>query len=223
MNFHKNHWLLFSFMFFGFIGLAFIVGIGPALWVQRHSEPLPGAVPLTALERQGLDVYVAEGCIACHTQQVRPLEMDRVWGRPSTPGDYAFVTPMGVWSPTAPAVLGSARTGPDLSNVGARQANDVWQYLHLYNPRSVVQDSVMPAYPWLFDTVAHPGETDLVVPVPEAFAPAGSHVVATDKAKALVAYLLSRRQVPLDVDMGAASSPATTPSSIARAPARGMR
>jgi cytochrome c oxidase cbb3-type subunit 2 len=198
LDFGKNHWLLFGVSFFGFVGLAFVVGIGPAMWVQRHAQPLPGAVPPTPLETAGLDVYVAEGCVACHTQQVRPLEMDAVWGRPSAPGDYAYVRPTSVWRPYAPAVLGSERTGPDLSNVGARQASDLWQYLHLYNPRSVVSGSVMPAFPWLFDVKAEAADGEPVVPVPKPYAPDTGVVVPNARGRALVAYLLARRQVAIE-------------------------
>lgn len=194
----RNHWLLFGVAFFGFVGLAFVVGIGPAIWVQRHSVPLPGDAPPSQLENAGLAVYVSEGCVACHTQQVRPLEMDAVWGRPSAPGDYAYVRPAGVWQPYAPAVLGSERTGPDLSNIGARQASDVWQYLHLYNPRAVVGGSIMPAFPWLFDVKAAPADDDLVVPVPKPYAPDTGVVVPNARGRALVAYLLARRQVPIE-------------------------
>jgi cytochrome c oxidase cbb3-type subunit 2 len=197
LDFGKNHWLLFGVALFGFIGLAFLVGIGPAIWVQRHSQPLPGAVPPTALQRAGLKVYVSEGCVACHTQQVRPLEMDAVWGRPSAPGDYAYVYPIDVWHPYAPAVLGSERTGPDLSNVGARQASDVWQYLHLYNPRSVVSGSVMPGFPWLFDVKIEAADGEFVVPLPKPHAPNGV-VVPNARGRALVAYLLALRQVPIE-------------------------
>jgi len=198
VNFHKNHWLLFSVICFGFIGLSLIVGILPAIWVQNNSEPMPGAQPMTEIVQRGIDVYVAEGCVACHTQQVRPLEMDAVWGRPSAPGDYAYVTPSSWWAPYAPAVLGSERTGPDLTNVGARQSSDVWQYMHLYNPRSVVPDSVMPAYPWLFDRVTSVPSGKTAVPVPADFAPKdGSLVVPNEKGEALVAYLLSLKQPSL--------------------------
>lgn len=197
-DFGRNHWLLFGVSFFGFIGLAFLVGIAPAIWVQNHSQPLPGAVSPTALQVQGLQVYVSEGCVACHTQQVRPLEMDAVWGRPSAPGDYAYVRPESVWQPYAPAVLGSERTGPDLSNVGARQASEVWQYLHLYNPRSVVEGSVMPAFPWLFEVKAKAANGESVVPLPKPYAPRGGDVVPNARGKALVAYLLGRRQVPIE-------------------------
>jgi cytochrome c oxidase cbb3-type subunit 2 len=124
--------------------------------------------------------------------------MDNVWGRPSAPGDYAYVRPAGLLQPYAPAVLGSERTGPDLSNVGARQASDVWQYMHLYNPRSVVQGSVMPAFPWLFDVKPAVGEGETAVPVPAAFAPKEGVVVPNARGRALVAYLLARRQVPIE-------------------------
>ncbi len=213
MSIHKNHWLLFSVTFFVFVGLSLIIAIFPAIWVQNNSEPLPGAQPMTALEREGLGVYVGEGCVACHTQQVRPLEMDQVWGRPAAPGDYAYVTPLGPWAPYAPAVLGSERNGPDLTNVGARQASDVWQYMHLYNPRSVVPDSIMPAYPWLFDRVTTVPDGKAAVPVPEAFAPKdGSKVVPNARGEALVAYLLSLKQAPLTAPAEAAPAAATEPA-----------
>lgn len=197
MSFHKNHWLLFSVIFFGYIALSWIAGIGPAIWVQNHTHPLPGAEPMSPLQRHGLHVYIAEGCVACHTQQVRPLQMDAVWGRPSAPGDYAYVKPLDVWHPYAPAVLGSERTGPDLTSIGARQPSEIWQYIHLYNPRAVSPESSMPAHPWLFEVVATPAADAVVVPLPPAYAPPSGTVVATADAKALVAYLLSLKQVPL--------------------------
>jgi cytochrome c oxidase cbb3-type subunit 2 len=107
------------------------------------------------------------------------------------------VRPVGVWQPYASAILGSERTGPDLSNVGARQASEVWQYLHLYNPRSVVEGSVMPAFPWLFEVKAAAGPDELVVPLPPGHAPATGVVVPNARGRALVAYLLSRHQVPI--------------------------
>ena len=86
-------------------------------------------MPPTRPRQQGLHVYVSEGCVSAIRSKYAPSKMDAVWGRPSAPGDYAYVRPDGVWQPYAPAVLGSERTGPDLSNVGARQASEVWQYL----------------------------------------------------------------------------------------------
>ena len=198
LDFGKNHWLLFGVSFFGFVALAYVVGIGPAIWVQNHSQPLPGSVAPTHIETEGLKVYISEGCGYCHTQQVRPLEMDAIWGRPSAPGDYAFVQPASAWQPYAPAVLGSERTGPDLSNVGARQASEVWQYMHLYNPRSVVQGSIMPAFPWLFDVKAVAAEGESVVPLPASHAPTGGVVVPNARGRALVAYLLAQRQLHIE-------------------------
>ncbi|QEA38231.1 cytochrome c [Pistricoccus aurantiacus] len=198
MNFHRNHWLLLGTIFFGFIGLAFIIAILPAQWMQQNTEPLPEAEPLSDLEQRGLEVYIAEGCVACHTQQVRPLPMDQPWGRPTAAADYALLGPMDVWRPYSPAVLGSARTGPDLSNIGARQSSETWQYLHLYNPRAVVKDSIMPAYPWLFEPATGTEGDAPVVTIPEAYAPEDGKVVPTEQGQALVAYLLALRQIPIE-------------------------
>ena len=202
LNFHSNHKLLFSTILLGFLALSLIIAVGPALWVEANTAPLPGSEPMTALEHEGLKVYIAEGCVACHTQQVRPLAMDEVWGRAAVPGDYAHVGPLGAMSPYAPALLGSSRTGPDLSNVGARQPSETWHYLHLYNPRIVVPDSVMPAYPWLFEVVDEAGADDVVVPVSGERAPADGQVVATERARALVAYLLSLKQLDIEATSG---------------------
>lgn len=202
LNFHSNHKLLFSTILLGFLALSLIIAVGPALWVEANTAPLPGSEPMTALEHEGLKVYIAEGCVACHTQQVRPLAMDEVWGRAAVPGDYAHVGPLGAMSPYAPALLGSSRTGPDLSNVGARQPSETWHYLHLYNPRIVVPDSVMPAYPWLFETVDIAAADDVLVPVSGPYAPDAGQVVASEKGKALVAYLLSLQQLPLEQAAG---------------------
>ena len=101
-------------------------------------------------------------------------------------------------SPTRhPSCSASQRTGPDLTNVGVRQPSAVWQYIHLYNPRAVVPESVMPAFDWMFKVVdqAPPGTTP--VPLPKAYAPAHGIVVPDGKAEALVTYLLSLKQPAL--------------------------
>lgn len=195
MSFHRNHWLLFGTIFFGFIGLAVVIAIGPAYWSQMKVRSGASGEPLSDLEQRGLEVYVAEGCVACHTQQVRPIPTDEAWGRPSAPRDYGNLGGlMDFWRPYTPAVLGSSRIGPDLSNVASRQPSRTWHYLHLYNPRSVVDASIMPAYPWLFETRKSPGEEARAVPVPERFASGSGKVVPTERGKALVAYLLSLEQ-----------------------------
>lgn len=217
-DYHRNHRLLVSLIVLGFLALALIIAVGPAIWVMQNNEPLEAMVEMDELVNEGLGVYVAEGCIGCHTQQVRPLEMDAPYGRPSTPGDWAN-TKQYDWLRTTPALLGTQRTGPDLANVGTRQPSDVWQYMHLYNPRSVVPDSVMPGYPWLFEVKAEAGPDDFVVPLPDAYAPAEGVVVPNREGEALVAYMLYLRQAPLasaaagpEAEAGAEeAAPAETP------------
>ncbi|HSC31108.1 MAG TPA: cbb3-type cytochrome c oxidase subunit II [Gemmatimonadaceae bacterium] len=164
--------------------LAILMGVLPGAALSR-TPPGPGVVPLTPLQAKGRDVYVANGCSYCHTQQVRPLAEDAVFGRPSAPGDYAYQTP---------ELLGSERNGPDLTNVGVRQPSEVWQYMHLYDPRSVVPESIMPDFSFLFLVVPRAPDGVTAVPVPKPFAPKHGVVIPTRKAQALVAYLLSLKQ-----------------------------
>jgi cbb3-type cytochrome oxidase cytochrome c subunit/cytochrome c553 len=189
MNFHVDHRLLYGTAFGGFIVLTLIIAIFPA-FRSIAVEPTPGLQPLTPLEAQGREIYISEGCSYCHTQQLRPVPHDRLYGRPAAAGDYAYSTPQ---------LLGTARTGPDLSDIGNRQPDETWHLVHLYQPRAVVAESVMPTYTWHFEVKdrAEPGET--VVPVPPSYAPAGKVVVAGRDALALLAYLLSLRQPKLDM------------------------
>lgn len=196
LNLHENHRLLFGIVLFGFIFLTMVIAVSPAFWVQDHTEPLPGSRALTDEEKRGLAVYVAEGCPYCHTQQVRPLKVDKPFGRPSAPGDYARLRPQDFWRMT-PGLLGTERTGPDLCALASRQSSETWNFIHLYNPRAVVGESVMQAYPWLFAIKTKPGPDDVVVPVPQDFAPREGKITATGKAKALVAYLLSLKQIQI--------------------------
>jgi cytochrome c oxidase cbb3-type subunit II len=205
--------------------LALLMGVWPGLELSR-TPPGPGVVPLTALQAEGRDVYVANGCSYCHTQQVRPLPQDKIFGRPSAPGDFAYQTP---------ELLGSQRTGPDLTNVGVRQPSTVWQYIHLYNPRAVVPASIMPSFDWLFDVVAQVPIGVTPVPLPKAYAPAQGVVVPTHQAQALIAYLASLKQPALsaaDLAMGgqamadvagpaATGSASSAPSTAAATPAAG--
>jgi cytochrome c oxidase cbb3-type subunit II len=167
-----------------YVCLAGVMAVWPGIELSKLPAG-PGVAPLTALESEGRDVYVANGCSYCHTQQVRPLDEDKVFGRPSAPGDFKYQTP---------ELLGSERTGPDLTNIGMRQPSSVWQYIHLYNPRAVVPESIMPSFDWLFKAVdqAPPGVTP--VPLPKSYAPGRGVVVPTHKAEALVAYLASLKQ-----------------------------
>jgi cytochrome c oxidase cbb3-type subunit 2 len=166
--------------------LAWMMGVLPGIELSKIPAG-PGVEPLTALEEQGREVYVANGCSYCHTQQVRPLEEDKVFGRPSAASDFKYQTP---------ELLGSERTGPDLTNIGTRQPSSVWQYIHLYNPRAVVPESIMPSFNWLFDVVDRVPAGMAPVPLPKAYAPPHGVVVPTHKAEALIAYLASLKQPP---------------------------
>lgn len=167
--------------------LAVLMAVLPGIELSK-TPPGPGVKPLTPLEAEGRDVYVANGCSYCHTQQVRPLAEDRVFGRPTAAGDLTYQTP---------ELLGSERNGPDLSNIGARQPSKVWQYMHLYDPRSVSPKSIMPDFSFLFRVVPQAPAGVTPVTVPKPYAPAHGVVVPTHKAVALVAYLLSLKQPPI--------------------------
>lgn len=169
MDFFNNQRNLFVTAGALFILLTIFVAIMPALDNQTRNAPLPNAETMSEAARKGKALYIANGCVACHTQQVRNVDMDKVWGtRPSIAADYAAIGREDLWRNTA-TLMGTERTGPDLTNVGNRQPSLEWNLLHLYNPRAVVKSSIMPAYPWLFKTVENPMPNDVVVAVPAEF------------------------------------------------------
>ena len=152
--------------------------------------------PYTESQLAGRQVYIANGCLYCHSQQVRDpaftTDVDRGWGsRATVPADYVY---------DEPHLLGTMRTGPDLINVGQRLPDPDWQLIHLYDPRALVEWSLMPGFPYLFEEKA-PGEVragDRVVTIPGPRAPEGVVVVAKPEALALVDYLISlKRQYPV--------------------------
>ena len=114
----------------------------PLFFLKETTEPVDGLEPLSALELEGRDIYIREGCNVCHTQMIRPFraETER-YGHYSLAGEHVYEHPF-LW--------GSKRTGPDLARVGQRYSDD-WHRAHLYNPRDVVPSSNMPAFPWLFE------------------------------------------------------------------------
>jgi len=140
----------------------------------------------------GQRIYAAEGCVSCHSQQVRqlsvtPYDVARGWGlRPSVARDYLR---------ESNAFLGSSRIGQDLSNVGVRRAEAKWHYLHLYKPDSVSEGSLMPSYSYLFQVRKIQGQrSDEALDLQGEDAPKeGYEVIPTPAAKNLVAYLLSLR------------------------------
>lgn len=180
-------WIIFGGALALYVVIVMFIAVGPAIDLAQ-TPPGPGVQPLTPLEAEGRQVFASNGCDYCHTMQVRPLPEDKPFGRPSAPGDFAYATP---------EMLGSERTGPDLTNVGNAKPSDVWQYIHLYDPRAVEPHSIMPNFKFLFEVVDKVPEGDTAVPVPPAFAPRHGYVIPSPKAKALVAYLLSLKQAPI--------------------------
>lgn len=120
-----------------FGGLTQIV---PLFFQQETTQPIEGLRPYTAIELEGRDIYIREGCVGCHSQMIRPFrsETER-YGHYSVAGESVYEHPF-LW--------GSKRTGPDLARVGQRYSDD-WHRAHLINPRDVVPESKMPSYPWL--------------------------------------------------------------------------
>lgn len=166
-----------------------LVEIVPQFFLDETTKPIEGLKPLPAKELEGRDIYIREGCHVCHTQMIRPLraEVER-YGHYSVAGESVYDHPF-LW--------GSKRTGPDLARVGQRYS-DAWQKAHLYNPRNVVPESNMPAFPWLFDNVIDGSDTAAkmralrAVGVPytdEDIAGAEEAVKGTTEIDALVAYL----------------------------------
>ena len=198
MEFFDNHKKLFLTALGLFIGLTIIVAILPALNNQEYNAVLPNSVPLSEEAFLGKQSYIANGCVACHTQQVRNIDMDKVWGkRPGIAADYAGITRTDFWRNTA-TLMGTERTGPDLTNIGTRQPSEAWNLLHLYQPRAVVEKSIMPAYPWLFEVKNEVGKNDVEVIVPDEYRKGiNGKIIATKEALQLVAYLQSLKQTPL--------------------------
>lgn len=171
------------------ISLGGLAEIVPLFFIKQTTEPVEGLKPFAALELEGRDIYIREGCTTCHSQMIRPFrsETER-YGHYSVAGESVYEHPF-LW--------GSKRTGPDLARVGGRYS-DEWHRAHLYNPRDVVPESNMPKFPWLFTTkldgkyTAKKMEALRKVGVPytdEDIAGATKAVKGKTEIDALVAYL----------------------------------
>ena len=165
-----------------------IVEIVPLFFQRSTTEAAPGLKPYTALQLAGRDVYVREGCYNCHSQMIRPLLAETLrYGHYSTAGEFVYDRPF-QW--------GSKRTGPDLHRVGGKYSDD-WHRLHLMNPRDLVPESNMPAYPWLTAKLT-PGDVapkmrvlrTLGAPYSDAeIAAAAADVTDKTELDAVIAYL----------------------------------
>lgn len=199
MEIFSNHKRLYYTATGLFVLLTIVVTILPAINNQQDSDYIslePGN-QLTPEQLEGKKIYIANGCVACHTQQVRNIDMDKTWGdRPGLPTDYANNHRMSFWMNTA-TLMGTERTGPDLTNIGVRQPSLDWHLLHLYQPRAAVPQSIMPSYKFLFEIKAKPNKNDVIVNLPDEYAVKNGQVVATKEALNLVAYLQSLKQKKL--------------------------
>jgi cytochrome c oxidase cbb3-type subunit 2 len=132
------------------ISIGGLVEIVPLYFTGQVGEPAPGVKPYTALQLEGRDIYLREGCYNCHSQMIRPMraETER-YGHYSLAGESVYDHPF---------QFGSKRTGPDLARVGGRYS-DEWHRAHLNNPRDVVPESNMPGFPWLATTPVDPDGT----------------------------------------------------------------
>ena len=126
------------------ISFGSLVELVPLFFQDETTEPVAGLKPYSALALEGRDIYIREGCSSCHSQMIRPLraEVER-YGHYSVAGESVYDHPF-LW--------GSKRTGPDLARVGGRYSDD-WHRAHLINPRSLVSQSIMPAYPFLVENI----------------------------------------------------------------------
>ncbi len=166
-----------------------LVEIVPLFFQKSTTEPVKGLVPLTSLQLAGRDIYTREGCYNCHSQMIRPFRAETLrYGHYSVAGEFVYDHPF-QW--------GSKRTGPDLHRVGGKYS-DQWHKDHLNNPRDLVPESNMPAYPWLLtntvNAAAMPGHMKALraVGVPytdEQIAKASEEVQGKTEVEAVISYL----------------------------------
>ena len=173
------------------ISFGTLVQITPLMFMEETTQPIDGLKPYTALQMEGRDIFIREGCTNCHSQMIRPFraEVER-YGHYSVAGES-------VWE--HPFLWGSKRTGPDLARVGQRYSDD-WHHAHLMDPRSVVPQSNMPAYPWLDKNVLDGKYTARKLEIFRGFgvpytdediAGAADAVKGKTEMEALIAYLQS--------------------------------
>ena len=173
------------------ISIGGLVEIVPLFFMKSTTEPVAGLKPYTALQLEGRDIYIREGCVGCHSQMIRPFraETER-YGHYSVAGEFIYDRPF-LW--------GSKRTGPDLHRVGGRYSDD-WHRVHLINPRDVVPESIMPGYPWLEEAELDGGDIQKKMEVlrtlghpytDEQIAAAPSALESKTEMDAVVEYLQS--------------------------------
>ena len=195
LDLHKRVERNSGLLIFGILVVSSIGGlvqIIPSIFQESLSTPAENLAPYTPLQLIGRDVYIRESCSSCHSQQIRPLLAEvRRYGAWSRADEFVYDRPF-LW--------GSKRTGPDLHRIGGKYTDD-WHRVHMQNPRDVVPQSIMPAYPWLAETEAdgggtigarlralqrlgHPYDDEEIEAAPDA-------VAGSTELDALIAYLQS--------------------------------
>jgi cytochrome c oxidase cbb3-type subunit 2 len=183
-----NNWLMIVLILV-VVTIGGLVEIVPLFFQRSLTQPVEGLKPYTALQLAGRDIYVREGCYNCHSQMIRPFRAETLrYGHYSVAGEFVYDRPF-QW--------GSKRTGPDLHRVGGKYSDD-WHRIHLINPRDLVPESNMPAYPWLERDQVDPTQMagkmralrTLGAPYTDAeIASAAEDVKGRTEMQALIAYL----------------------------------
>ena len=183
-----NNWLMIVLILL-VVAVGGLVEIVPLFFQRSLTTPVEGLKPYTSLQVAGRDVYVREGCYNCHSQMIRPFRAETLrYGHYSMAGEFVYDHPF-QW--------GSKRTGPDLHRVGGKYS-DEWHRIHLTNPRDLVPESNMPAYPWLERNTVNPADMagrlsalrTLGAPYTDAeVSGAGEAVKGKTEMDALIAYL----------------------------------
>jgi cytochrome c oxidase cbb3-type subunit 2 len=197
MSFEKAHGRFERSVGWLAVGILLVISVGglvqivPLWYMKSVTEPVAGLAPYGALELTGRDLYLRESCMACHSQQIRPFraETER-YGHYSVAGEFVYDRPF---------QFGSRRVGPDLARVGGRYS-DSWHREHLIDPRALVPESIMPAYPWLAERPADASSIRRKMEVlrglghpytDEAIAAAPALLEGRTELDALIAYLQS--------------------------------
>jgi cytochrome c oxidase cbb3-type subunit 2 len=183
-----NHFLMIVLILL-VVAVGGLVEIVPLFFQKSTTVAAPGLKPYTPLQLAGRDIYIREGCYNCHSQMIRPFRAETLrYGDYSKAGEFVYDHPF-QW--------GSKRTGPDLHRVGGKYSDD-WHRIHLINPRDLVPESNMPAYPWLNKSTIDPADMApkmkalRVVGVPysdDEIAKAGEDVKGKSEMEAVIAYL----------------------------------
>ncbi len=183
-----TNWLMIALIVF-VVAIGGLVEIVPLFFQRSLTEPVPGLKPYTSLQLAGRDIYIREGCYNCHSQMIRPFRAETLrYGHYSVAGEFVYDRPF-QW--------GSKRTGPDLHRVGGKYS-DEWHQIHLNQPRDLVPESNMPAYPWLLENLVDPDDMKpklsalrtLGAPYSDAeIAESGAAVKGKTEMQALIAYL----------------------------------